>query len=146
MTSSYTSRAADLPFPLEFLVSYDTNKFLRTSSKDVEKISHFFSRFALGHLLGPLGPADHPLPLWILVSYSLDIVVTKSIAYNKKFVHLQIGSCKCQYLGALHPNGQWTHPLVTSWPSNIPYFRAYEVNRWVKSYLPDGLILSVMGS
>ena len=63
MTSSYTSRAADLPFPLEFLVSYNTNKFLITSSKDIEKISHFLGRFALGHLLGPLGPADHPLPL-----------------------------------------------------------------------------------
>ena len=63
MTSSYTSMAADLPFPLKFLVSYDTNKFLRTSSKDVEKISYFLSQFALGHLLGPLGPADHPLPL-----------------------------------------------------------------------------------
>ena len=63
MTSTYTSRAADLPFPLEFLVSYDTNKFLMTSIKDVEKISHFLSRFALGHLMGPMGPADHPLPL-----------------------------------------------------------------------------------
>ena len=63
MTSSYTSRAADLPFPLKFLVSYDTNKFLRTSSKDVEKINHFLSRFALGHLLGPLGPAEHLFPL-----------------------------------------------------------------------------------
>ena len=63
MTSSYTSRAADLPSPLKFLVSYDTNKFLRTSSEDVEKISHFLSRFALGHLLGPLSAADHPLPL-----------------------------------------------------------------------------------
>ena len=63
MTSSYTSRAADLLFPLNFLVSYDTNNFLRTSRKDVEKISYFLSRFALGHLLSPLGPADHPLPL-----------------------------------------------------------------------------------
>ena len=61
--SSYTSKAADLPFPLKFLLSYDTDKFLRISSKDVEKISHFLSQFALGHLLGPLGPADHPLPL-----------------------------------------------------------------------------------
>ena len=119
MTSSCTSRVSDLSFPLEFLVSYDTNKFLMISSKDVEKISHFFSPFALGHLLGPLGPANHPLPLWILplplwilVSYSLDIVVTKGIAYNNKFVHLQIGPCKCQYLGALGPNRQWTHPLV----------------------------------
>ena len=44
MTSSYTSGAADLPFSLEFLVSYDdTNKFLMASSKDVEKISHFLS-------------------------------------------------------------------------------------------------------
>ena len=60
--SSYTSRAADLPFPLELLVSYDTNKFLMTSSKDVEKIGHFVSWFAMGHLLGPIGPADHPLP------------------------------------------------------------------------------------
>ena len=59
MTASCTSRAADLPFPLQFLVSYDTDKFLMTSSNDVAKISH--SRFALGHLLGPLGPADHPL-------------------------------------------------------------------------------------
>ena len=50
------------PFPLKFLVSYNTNKLLKTSSKDVEKISHFLSWFALGHLLGPLGPADHPLP------------------------------------------------------------------------------------
>ena len=54
---------ADLSFPLEFLVSYDTNKFLMTSSKDVEKISHFLSQFALEHLLSPLGPADHPFPL-----------------------------------------------------------------------------------
>ena len=60
--SSYTSRAADLPFPQEFLVSYNTYKFLRTSSKDVEKISHFLSWFALGHLLGLLGPAEHPFP------------------------------------------------------------------------------------
>ena len=51
MTSSYTSRAADLPILLEFLVSYDANKFLRTSSKDVEKNSHFLNWFALGHLL-----------------------------------------------------------------------------------------------
>ena len=63
MASSYTSRAADLPFPLTFLVSYDANEFLRASSKDVEKISHFLSWFALGHLLGPLGPTDHPLLL-----------------------------------------------------------------------------------
>ena len=62
MMSSYTSRAADLPFPLELSVSYDTNKFLMTSSKDVEKIGHFVSWFAMGHLLGPIGPADHPLP------------------------------------------------------------------------------------
>ena len=84
--------AADLPFSLKFVVSYDTNKFLRTSSKDVEKISHFLSRFALGYLLGPLGQTDHPLLLSILVSYSLDIVVTKRVTYNKKFAHLQIGS------------------------------------------------------
>ena len=63
MTSSYNSRAADLPFPLGFLVNYNENKFLMTSINDVAKISHFLSRFALGHLLGPLGPADHPLPL-----------------------------------------------------------------------------------
>ena len=63
MTSSQTSRAADLPSPLKCLVSYDTSKFLRTSRKDVEKISHFLSRFALGHLLGPLSAADHPLSL-----------------------------------------------------------------------------------
>ena len=63
MTSSYTSRAAEIPFPLKFLVSYDTNKFLMTSNKDVQKISDFLSQFALGHLLGPLGPTDHPLPI-----------------------------------------------------------------------------------
>ena len=50
MTSSYTSRAADLPFSQKLFVSYDTNKFLRTSSKDVEKISHFLSGSAFGHL------------------------------------------------------------------------------------------------
>ena len=59
MTSLYTSKAADLPSPLTFLVSYDTNKFLRNSSEDVEKIGHFLT----GPLLGPLGPADHPLSL-----------------------------------------------------------------------------------
>ena len=63
MTSSYTSRAADLSIPLKFVVSYDANKFVRTSSEDVEKISHFLTRFALGHLLGLLDPADHLLPL-----------------------------------------------------------------------------------
>ena len=61
LTLSYILRAADLPFLLEFLVSYDTNMFLVTSIKDVEKISHFFSRFALGHLLGSLDPAVQPL-------------------------------------------------------------------------------------
>ena len=63
MTSSYTSMAADLTFPLKFLVSYNTDKFLMTSSKDVEKISHFLGRFALRYLLGPLGPAGHPFLL-----------------------------------------------------------------------------------
>ena len=63
MTPSYNSRAADLLFSLKFLVSYDTNRFLRTASKDVEKNTHFLRRFALGHLLGPLGSADHPLSL-----------------------------------------------------------------------------------
>ena len=63
MTSLYTSSAADLLFPLKLLVSYDTNKFLRTSSKDVKKVSHALSWFLLGYLLGPLGPADHPLAL-----------------------------------------------------------------------------------
>ena len=78
-----------------------------------------------------------------MVSYSLDIVVTKHIAYNEKFVHLQIGLCKCQYLGTLDPNRQWTHPLVTHWLSNISYFLAYQGNHWIKYYLPDGLILPV---
>ena len=41
MMSSYTSRATDFPFPLKFLVTYDTNKFLRTSSKDVENDQPF---------------------------------------------------------------------------------------------------------
>ena len=102
-----------------------------------------------GHLPGRfhlLDPAYHPLLLYILVSYSLDKVVTKRIAYNEKFVHLQIGSCKCQYLGALGPNRQWTYALVTSWPSSNPNFWSCEVNRWVKSYLPDELILSALGS
>ena len=63
MASSYTSRTANLFFPLKFLVSYEANKFQRTSSKDVEKITHFLNWFALGHLLGPLGPIDHPFPL-----------------------------------------------------------------------------------
>ena len=48
---------------MEFLVSYATNKFLMNASKDAEKISHFISRFALVHLLGRLGTADHPLVL-----------------------------------------------------------------------------------
>ena len=56
MASSYTSRAAD------------PNKLPRTSSKDGEKISHFLSGFALGHL----DPAGDLSPLQILVSYSLD--------------------------------------------------------------------------
>ena len=60
-----------------------------TSSKDVEEMSHFLSRFVLAHLLDPLGPTDHSLQ--ILVSYSLDMVVTKRIAFFEKFVHLQIG-------------------------------------------------------
>ena len=63
MTSSYTSRVADLPFPLKFLVTHDTNKFLRTSTKDFEKISYILSRFALGQLLGPLDTADQPFLL-----------------------------------------------------------------------------------
>ena len=47
MMSSYTSRTADLPFPLEFLVSYDTTKFLMTSA-NVAKISHFLVGLHLG--------------------------------------------------------------------------------------------------
>ena len=70
------------------------------------------------------------------ISYGLDIVVTERITH-KKFIHLQIGSCKCQYLEAFGPNNQWTQPLVTSWPSNIPHYQGCEVNRRVKSYLPE---------
>ena len=70
----------------------------------------------------------------------------KRIAFNEKFVHLQIGSCKYQYLGALGTHRMWAHSLVTNRPSNIPNFRVCEVSHWVKPYLPDGLILSVMGS
>ena len=124
----------------KFLVTYDTNKLLRTSSKVIEKISNFLSRFALGRLLGPLGPACHPLPLEILEGYSLDIVVTKRIAYlpfTNWFMQVSI-------FRGLGPNRLRTHLLVTSSPSNIPSFRAWEVNRWVKSYLPDGLIFPVM--
>ena len=63
MASSYTSSANDLPFPLKFLISYDSNRFLWTSIKNVGKIGHLLSGFALRHLLGPLDPADCPLPL-----------------------------------------------------------------------------------
>ena len=51
-------------------------------------MSHFLSWFSLVHLLDPLGPTDHSLQ--ILVSYSLDMVVMKRIAFFEKFVHLQI--------------------------------------------------------
>ena len=61
MTSSYTSRGGKLPFSLKVLVSYGTSKFLRTLIKNVEKIGQFLSQFALGDLLGPLGPADYRL-------------------------------------------------------------------------------------
>ena len=83
MTSLYTLIVADLPFPLKCLVSYSTDQLLGTNSKDVEKISHFLISVALEHLLGPLTPE-------ILVSNSLDVIVNKHPAYNKKFVHLQI--------------------------------------------------------
>ena len=63
MRSLYTSRAADILLPLEFLVSYDRNNFPRTLSKDIDKISPFLNRFTLVHLLGPFGAADYPLPL-----------------------------------------------------------------------------------
>ena len=66
MASSYTSSADDLPYPLKFLINYDSNRFLRTSIKNVRKIGHLLSEFALRHLLGPLDPADCPLPLKIL--------------------------------------------------------------------------------
>ena len=70
----------------------------------------------------------------------------KGIAYNEKSVHLQIGLCNCQYLRPLSSNRQWTNPLVINWPSNNHCFWSCEVNCWVKSYLPDGLILSVLGA
>ena len=122
IAKTYISRAVNLFFLMKFLISYDKNKLLSTSSKDVEEISHFFSQFALRHLLGPLFQADYLFPLYIFEIYSLDRAVTKQIAYNENFVHLQIFSCKCQYLGALGPNRIRTHPLVTNWLSNIPYF------------------------
>ena len=71
-------------------------------------------------------------------------MVTKDIAYNERFVHLQTGLCKCQYLGALGPSRLWTHSMATRLPSFVPYFGACEVNCWVKPYLPDGLFLSVI--
>ena len=70
-----------------------------------------------------------------LVSYSLDVMVSKYVACNEKVAHLQNGSCKCQYLGALGLIRLCNHPGVASWPSYNPYFGACEVNSWVKSYL-----------
>ena len=35
---------------------------------------------------------------------------TKHITNIEKFVHLQTGLCKCQYLCALGPIRLWTHP------------------------------------
>ena len=62
-------------------------------------------------------------------------MLTKSIAYNERFVHLQIGLCKCQYLGTLGPIRQWTHPMVTSWPSYIPCFVLEYAKQDVRSNL-----------
>ena len=62
-------------------------------------------------------------------------MLTKSIAYNERFVHLQIGLCKCQYLGTLGPIRQWTHPMVTSWPSYIPCFVLEHAKQVVRSNL-----------
>ena len=53
------------------------------------------------------------------MSYNLDVMVTKHTAYNEKFVHLQIGLCKCHYVGVLGQIRLWTYPMVTSY---IPHF------------------------
>ena len=66
-------------------------------------MNHFLSRFILEPLLGPLGPADHLLALLIYVRFSLNITATKRVAYNEKFVHLQVGLCRCQNLWVLGP-------------------------------------------
>ena len=43
-------------------------------------------------------------------------MATKHIAYNEKFVHLQVELCQCQYLGALGPIRLWAHPMVKAKP------------------------------
>ena len=51
-------------------------------------------------------------------------MVTKYIAYNKKFALLKIGLRKCQYLGALSPIRLWNHPIEHGKPivgSNFTY-------------------------
>ena len=111
---------------------------LGTESNYVEKISHFLFWFALRYLMGPLNPGDYHLSLQILVSYNLDVMVTKNIAYNKKLIHLHVVFCKYQCLGALSPSKLWNHPRVVSWARWSHYFGACEVNRWVKPYLQMG--------
>ena len=74
---------------------------------------------AFARFLKHSSPSFVPLTL---LSYSLDVTVTKHIACNEKFVHLQVGLCKCQYLGALRPISLW-------WPvdqdKNIIFFNCY---------------------
>ena len=56
----------------------------------LRKKIHVLNWFALGHLMGPLGPADHAFPHQVLMSFNLDTDVTKGIVNHKKFFHLQM--------------------------------------------------------
>ena len=66
--------------------------------------------------------------------YTTDITAMKSTAYKEKFVHLQIGLCKCEYLEALGPVRLWSFSMVTSWLSYIPFFE------YMKSIFGSNLI------
>ena len=106
--SSRTSRTADLPFHLKFLVSYGKISCWVHKGK-ILKISAIFLVSLLA-LIGSLGPAEYPLASQILVRYSCyEMCCTQQKICSCTNCFL----CKCQHLGALSPNRLWVHSMMT---------------------------------
>lgn len=94
MTSSSTLRAANLSFSLKFLLSYGKSQLLGTLSKMLRKSTIFLIglHWAISWVLWVKLTILCPFKFWL--SYSLHVMVSKDVAHNEKFVHLQIDLCK----------------------------------------------------
>lgn len=83
-------------------------------------------------------------PYQILVSESVDVMFMKHIAYNKKFVHLQIGLSVSIFRG--FRSSQTLNPLYGDQLTKLfSLFRSMWSQLLGHTYFTNGLILSVLG-